>query len=247
MWDLSTNQMTQIAQHEQPIKFIRFVPERNIIVTGSWDKKICYWDGKSSQPGLTINLPEKFYCGDISGELFVAGTAERKIQIYSINSPNEPFRVQDSPLKFQSRCISCFPDKTGFAIGSIEGRVGIHYINQNDSSKNFAFKCHRQENNVYAVNDIVFHPVFGTFATCGSDGTFHFWDKDSKQRLKPFKQCYLPITCGAFNGDGTLFAYAVGYDWCKGAQGFNPNTMKSHIFIHPTGDEPKSRQQQQRR
>jgi len=39
MWDLSTNQMTQIAQHEQPIKFIRFVPERNIIVTGSWDKK----------------------------------------------------------------------------------------------------------------------------------------------------------------------------------------------------------------
>ena len=25
---------------------------------------------------------------------------------------------------------------------------------------------------------------FGTFVTCGSDGAYNFWDKDSKQRLK---------------------------------------------------------------
>lgn len=37
---------------------------------------------------------------------------------------------------------------------------------------------------IYAVNSIAFNPAFGTFATAGSDGTYHFWDKDSKQRLK---------------------------------------------------------------
>lgn len=54
---------------------------------------------------------------------------------------------------------------------------------------------------VYAVNDISFHPVHGTFSTCGesglegdalnahhprsgSDGTVHFWDKDARTRLK---------------------------------------------------------------
>ena len=39
----------------------------------------------------------------------------------------------DSPLKYQHRCVSIFKDKqnqpTGFALGSIEGRVAIHYIN----------------------------------------------------------------------------------------------------------------------
>jgi hypothetical protein len=37
---------------------------------------------------------------------------------------------------------------------------------------------------VYAVNDISFHPVHGTFSTCGADGTVHFWDKDARTRLK---------------------------------------------------------------
>jgi len=241
MWDLQSNQTITVAQHESPIKYIKFIPERNIIMTGGWDRKVCYWDGKNSAPILTVNLPEKYYCGDVSGDLLAVGTAERKIVIYNLANPSQPFKEIEIPLKFQSRCISCFPDKTGFALGSIEGRVAIQHINQNDTSKNFAFKCHRQGNDVYAVNDISFHPTYGTFSTCGSDGTFHFWDKDSKQRLKAFKQCYLPICCSAFNSDGSLFSYAVGYDWCKGASGYNVNTMKSHIFIQSTGEEMRSR------
>jgi mRNA export factor len=68
---------------------------------------------------------------------------------------------------------------------------------------------------VYAVNVITFHPTFGTFATAGSDGTFHFWDKDTRQRLKQFQRSNSPISAGAFNMDGKFFAYAVSYDWSK--------------------------------
>jgi mRNA export factor len=88
-------------------------------------------------------------------------------------------------------------------------------FNSNFHRKNFAFKCHRDGNEIYAVNVIAFHPTFGTFATAGSDGTFNFWDKDSKQRLKPFGKCALPISAGTFNMDGSIFAYAVSYDWSK--------------------------------
>ena len=43
---------------------------------------------------------------------------------------------------------------------------------QADEQKNFAFKCHRENNlDIYSVNCIAFHPTFGTFATTGSDGT----------------------------------------------------------------------------
>ena len=46
-------------------------------------------------------------------------------------------------------------------------------------------QCHRGDGpaaagDVYAVNSMNFHPVFGTFSTAGSDGTYTFWDKDSK-------------------------------------------------------------------
>lgn len=39
-------------------------------------------------------------------------------------------------------------------------------------SKCFSFKCHRDETkNVYSVNHISFHPMYGTFSTAGADGT----------------------------------------------------------------------------
>lgn len=100
-------------------------------------------------------------------------------------------------------------------------------------SKNFAFKCHRIENDIYAVNSIAFHPTFGTFATAGSDGTIHFWDKDSKQKLKGFNRCPAPITATTFNRDGTIFAYSVSYDWSKGHEHHNPSS-KNFIFLHAT-------------
>lgn len=84
------------------------------------------------------------------------------------------------------------------------------------NSKNFSFKCHRDDSkNIYAVHDLGFHPVHGTFSTAGGDGTFSFWDKDSKQRLKAFPKTTGPITNTAFNHNGSIFAYAVGYDWAK--------------------------------
>ena len=35
---------------------------------------------------------------------------------------------RESSLKFQTRCIKFFPDTTGVAVGSIEGRVAIEYL-----------------------------------------------------------------------------------------------------------------------
>jgi len=46
----------------------------------------------------------------------------------------------------------------GFGLGSVEGRVAIHYIQPQSSKDNFTFKCHRQNNSgtmnvqdIYAV------------------------------------------------------------------------------------------------
>lgn len=33
-----------------------------------------------------------------------------------------------SPLKFQTRTIAAFPNRTGYLVGSIEGRVAVHHV-----------------------------------------------------------------------------------------------------------------------
>jgi mRNA export factor len=81
---------------------------------------------RSSSPAAVVQLEERCYAMDLCGQLLVAATAERKIQIYNMQNPTQQFgNTVESPLKFQTRSLACFPDQTGYAIGSIEGRVAI--------------------------------------------------------------------------------------------------------------------------
>mmetsp|Transcript_71976 Transcript_71976/g.197088 ORF Transcript_71976/g.197088 Transcript_71976/m.197088 type:complete len:342 (-) Transcript_71976:14-1039(-) len=247
VWDLATSQATQVAAHDQPIKNISWVQELGggCIVTSSWDRTVKYWDGKTPNPSATLQLPERAFCMDVRYPLLVVATADRKIIVVNLSNPTAIFKAVDSPLKYQSRCVACFPDQQGFCLGSIEGRVAVHHVQERDVTKNFAFKCHRENQDIYAVNCITFHPTFGTFATTGSDGTYNFWDKDSRQRLKAFNKASMAIPVGAFNRDGTIFAYAVSYDWSKGSEHYNPRT--NHLLLHSVPEaEIKSRATQKK-
>ncbi len=140
--------------------------------------------------------------------------------------------------------MKLFPDRHGFIVGSIEGRCGVHHIMEDDNCYNFAFKCHRDNNKIYNVYSIDFHPQYSTFATTGGDGKFYFWDKDSKQRLRIFPKCEETIPIGKFNRDGSLFAYAVCYDWSQGKEHLTGDYERKavRIGIHePTLNEVKNR------
>ncbi|KAG0417882.1 hypothetical protein HPB47_005286 [Ixodes persulcatus] len=191
MWDLNSNQALPIAQHDAPVKTVHWLkaPNYTCIMTGSWDKTLKFWDTRTPTPMLTITLPERCYCADVH------------------------------------RCVSIFLDKksqpSGFGLGSVEGRVAIQYVNPQNPKDNFTFKCHRANGTtngfqeIFAVNDIAFHPVHGTLATVGSDGKFSFWDKDARTKLKTSEQMEQPVTRCCFNARGEIFAYSVSYDWSK--------------------------------
>lgn len=163
-----------------------------------------------------------------------------------VNDVSSTSTSNDSKLLAAFYFYSKFPSITGFALGSVEGRVAIQYVNPLNPKDNFTFKCHRTNGapggyqEIYAVrffpslylslpmyhqislqsiffqvNDIAFHPVHGTLATVGSDGTFSFWDKDARTKLKPSEVMEQSIVKCAFSHNGQIFAYAVGYDWSK--------------------------------
>lgn len=84
---------------------------------------------------------------------------------------------------------------------------------------------------VYPVNAISVHPVHGTFSTAGSDGTFHFWDRHKKHRLSHYQAVGGSITATGYNHNGTLWAYAISYDWSKGYASNNPQ-YSNKIMLH---------------
>lgn len=244
--DIASGNMTPTTlpnAHEQPIRSCAFTTIQNTscLVTASWDNHIKYWDFRSDKPAAQVKMVERVYTMDVKGKLLVAGTADRYISVIDLAKPSDIYKNIQSPLKFQTRVVSCFvPNHNGFAIGSVEGRCAIQYVEERDGANNFSFKCHRETPTqgpnkdvaqVYAVNAISFHPEHGTFSTAGSDGTFHFWDGQAKHRLKGYPSVGGPITATDFNRQGSVFAYAVSYDWSQGFQK-NSQTAPNKVMLH---------------
>merc|ERR1711953_515985 len=78
---------------------------------------------------------------------------------------------RESSLKYQTRCLRCFPNKSGYVVSSMEGREAVEYLETSAEAqkKKYAFKCHRMKENgienIYPVNAISFHKDYNTFAS----------------------------------------------------------------------------------
>lgn len=82
MWALATNQKQVVAKHDAPVVFAFHVKEmNNMLVTGSWDKTVRYWDLRQPNPVHTQPMPERVYAMDIRFPLMAVGMAGRKVQV----------------------------------------------------------------------------------------------------------------------------------------------------------------------
>ncbi|KAI1369114.1 WD40-repeat-containing domain protein [Xylaria arbuscula] len=279
--DASTGQQHVLGSHDSPVRGVRFasVPGAGgpIVVSGSWDRTIRFWDARS-RPGnavATLQCNERVYSLDARVGLLVVATADLKIHLVDLKKPTAFLKTVPSPLRYQTRAVTAFPDGKGWATASIEGRCGMNAVDGVDEkTTNFTFRCHREtagetrnkvkNTDVYTVNDVKFHPVYTTtFLTAGSDGTLSFWDRIAHHRLRGYslvasssssigttnlaaKNSNTPlpsssppppsITATSFNRDGSLLAYAVGYDWSRGCIGNTPRT-ETKVMLHSVTDD----------
>lgn len=259
--DLNSSQVSNVGQHSLGVKELAWLPMHNCLLSGGWDGVLNIWDIRTPQPVMTYNLQKKIYTMSLTHPLLVVGCESRIITYFNLNKLNSgtfvPECMFDSHLKFQTRSIATFPEGNGYAIGSIEGRVAIKFVDLNkiptitedtksmNTPEDFAFRCHRAGDNmvdVYPVNTIRFNPAYGTFTTGGGDGTWIIWCKDSRSRLKQgYHVNKPPITAVDYSSNGDLLAYASGYDYSKGFAFDNQIVPK--ISIHYCIDTDKKKKQ----
>jgi mRNA export factor len=236
MWDgqaPSRNIPQQIGAHDAPVKSVGYLPS-GLVASGGWDRKLKFWDKRQPNPAGQLDMPGKIQDLDIRDNLMVVATHDRHIISFNVAGaqPVEHLPRKKSSLDFQTRCVSCFPDSKGYAVGSIGGRVQIQYLQEDKpGKKSFPFMCHRQDRSAFSINAIAFNSKYGTFVTAGSDGVINTWDKNLKRRVgKASEPIGRPITCANFNAQGNLLAYASSYDWSKGST--HDVQQGNEIFIH---------------
>ena len=202
-------------------------------------------------PVATIDLPDKAYSMDVdpsSGTRFVVATAGKRncfidVRMNTTNNAEstvasaEIISNRESSLKYQTRVCRFFPDGKGIAVGSVEGRVAIEFLEDlgvqpPSGMKKYAFKCHRVNDVVYPVNAIAFHQSYGTFATGGCDGTVVTWDGLQKRKLSSLHKFPTSIAAMCFHQNGTELAIASSYTFEEGER----DHPRDEIYIRQIDD-----------
>ncbi|EGG13860.1 WD40 repeat-containing protein [Cavenderia fasciculata] len=233
-----------VGAHDKGAKSVIYNAEGGCLYSGSWDTTVRVWDTRSnnnqqvSSHSVEAQVFSMAYASVTN--MLVVGTADKMVTIFDTRQMDTPFQKRESSIKYQTRCIRTFIDGSGYALASVEGRIGMEYFDPKvQQAKKYAFKCHRATENsvdvVYPVNSIAFHPIYGTFATGGCDGNVYFWDGQNRKRLYHLRHYPTSISTMAFNSDGTQLAVASSYTYEEGEKD-HPNDQ---IYIHVVNDKIK--------
>ncbi|CAJ1354526.1 unnamed protein product [Effrenium voratum] len=232
LWEVLPAEAVARARYslEAPVLCCSFSDGQHLI-SGGCDHKVTVRDLQAQQ-SMELGRHSVFAM-DVKFPLMVVGCADRQVLTFDLShlrSELAPTSSTFSGLKMQTRSVCCFPDKSGFALGGIEGRCWVK--NLEDSSKSFTFKCHQFPDSARAVNALDVHAAHPSLlATAGGDGSFIFWQKADRKLLKRFEPSKISLTAGKFNASGYLFAYAVSYDWSKGHEAFREDAPRQ-VGIH---------------
>lgn len=242
MWNLQTNQKSVVATHDLPISTLTYLSLPNVmndlLITGSWDGKLRWWDLRTPNSIKEENLGEPIFALDAQRSVpMMAVATGRTTHVYNLqNMTKADELLPPDPVKFNLRCVSCSPDFQGVAFGGIEGRISFARI---DKTQGCTFKAHQVTQGtthlMYQTNFCVHHPRSPYVFTGGGDGSLFCMDRNLRKEVCTFAAREkhmnesIPISAGDLSADGTLLAYAHSYDWSMGKEGFKSQPTSVHI------------------
>ncbi|WUR03412.1 mRNA export factor (GLE2) [Vairimorpha necatrix] len=228
--DLEKNITNNIKAHNDGIRSVK--SQYNTVITAYCDKTIKIWDTRSAQCTKTVECDGKIFCMDLQNNLIAYATSTNLL--YSSNVNNLDTKKKHTPkFNYMLKCISVGTDEKSVLVGGIEGKCEM--INISSYYNGISFRSHRKDLKVFSVNTVGLYPKNpNVLATGGSNGDLIFYDNMS--RIKTFSKTEdVPITTGAFNTDGKLYAYCLGDDWATGYDGVYRKTSIKIIGMDSLG------------
>eukprot|EP00919_Chromeraceae_sp_WS-2016_P081435 GHVR01192352.1.p1 GENE.GHVR01192352.1~~GHVR01192352.1.p1 ORF type:complete len:320 (+),score=53.11 GHVR01192352.1:69-1028(+) len=223
-----------IGSHDKAIRCVEYHKQTGRVFTGGWDRVVKSWDLRSGHVAETVDVGGKVFCMHSCDDKLVVGTSARDCVILDARQLNRPVERREC-LKHQMRTLKCFQDESGFAVASVEGRVAWESFSTNKLK--YAFKCHRETENgiekIFPVNALAFHPIYGTFATGGSDGLVCFWDGLVKKKISKMPKFPVGVSSLSFSEDGRHIAIATSYSFEEDEK---TTPVPNQIHIKPITD-----------
>jgi len=115
----------------------------DIVASAGWDSNFFVWDARMPKlkSASSVKLPGKAFSMDAAPsstlDRVVVGTAGRRLCIIDLKmvggtggATAKMILERESSLKYQTRTTRFFPDGHGLAVGSIEGRCAIEYLDE---------------------------------------------------------------------------------------------------------------------
>ncbi|KAL8222702.1 hypothetical protein R6Q57_020101 [Mikania cordata] len=157
-----------------------FSPKANYLVATSWDNQVRCWEvtknGTSARTmaktSMAHDQPVLCSTWKDDGATVFSGGCDKQVKMWPLLSGGQPTTVamHDSPVTQ----IAWISEMNLLVSGSLDKTL---------SKMSFPLLLMDMNNTA----------SYHTFATAGSDGAFHFWDKDSKNRLKAMLRCAIKL------------------------------------------------------
>ena len=258
--NLETGRKTVLSTHEDGVRSVVYSREHHMLISGSWDKTLhihILADHQLAFPFATLALPDKPHCLSVSPTKLVVATANKEILVYDLSAlhtaassasppnplPVEPLQHREPALKYMTRSLACPPSDTGFAISSIEGRIGVEFFDPSPAAQaaKYAFRCHRvttaDEDVVYPVNAVTFNPARTThFASGGGDAAIYVWDATTKRRVRHFAGFASSVVALDWSPDGKTLAVGTSPGFEDGTEEVDTALVRVYIKAVPEGE-----------
>ena len=78
MHDLNNDKENLVGTHDAPIRYVKYCPEVNVMVTGSWDQRVKLWAPRTP---CNAGTSSQVYNFSVSGGRLIMGTVGRRVLV----------------------------------------------------------------------------------------------------------------------------------------------------------------------
>ncbi|XP_058080498.1 mitotic checkpoint protein BUB3.3 isoform X2 [Magnolia sinica] len=238
-YDLCSGIQNVVGKHDDLATCIEYSQETAQVITAGLDKKIMFWDMQMANcnVGYSKTVDAEVESISLSGLHLLVATGTT-VNMYDLRNLNGPVQMKES-IDYRITRICSFPNYQGYAIGSIEGRVALKFFDSSaECEMGYVFRCCPKAKDgkyhLVAINDLAFHPRYGTFVTGDNEGYTIIWDGQSRKRLLELPRHPSSVASLSFNGTGQLLAVASSYTY----QEENEMLSSHRVYLMHVSDVP---------